>query len=101
MRGADESTPLDSLEDLIQESRDSGPTRRRLGLPHPLSNFAAGTGFKDNFFADIILGFIHDTIRQGRDMVPVREREGVLFFLFCGGNRRGEAEKSLGIVPAA
>jgi hypothetical protein len=54
--------PPESIEDLIQEALDPKALRRRYRMSHPLSNFAASTGFEDNLFADIILDLISDTV---------------------------------------
>jgi hypothetical protein len=52
--------PLESLEDLIQASLDPRALRKRLGLPHPLSKFAANGTVKEGPCADVILEFVND-----------------------------------------
>jgi hypothetical protein len=44
------------------QSRCRKTESQRLGLPHPLINFAVKSGFHDNEYADAILEFVNDTV---------------------------------------
>ena len=52
--------PLESLEDLIQQSLDPRALRERFGLPHPLSKFAANGAVNEGPYADAILEFVNE-----------------------------------------
>lgn len=52
--------PLESVEDLIQQSLDPRALRERFGLPHPLSKFAANGTIKEGAYADAILDFVNN-----------------------------------------
>ena len=52
--------PLESLEDLIQQSLNPRELRERFSLPHPLLKFATNGTVKEGPYADAILQFIHD-----------------------------------------
>src|SRR5947207_3156671 len=71
--------PLESLEDLIEQSLDPKALRERFGLPHPLSKFAANGEVKDNAYADAILGFLNDS--TWAEPGSARHR-GATWFLF-------------------
>ena len=71
--------PLDSLEDLIQESLDPRALRERLGIPHPLSNFAADGSVKECPYADAILQFIHDWTWENPESARNRAATWFLF----------------------
>ena len=73
------SRPLESLEDLILESLDPTALRKRFGLPHPLSKFAANGEVKDNAYADAVLGFLNDS--TWAEPGSARHR-GATWFLF-------------------
>jgi hypothetical protein len=71
--------PPESIEDLTQEALDPRALRERFGLPHPLSNFTASTGFKDNLFADIILDLISAAVWEEPESMKYK---GAAWFLF-------------------
>jgi hypothetical protein len=50
--------PMNISEDFLAASFNPSAIWRRFGLPHPLSNFAASGGVKDNVCADAILEFV-------------------------------------------
>jgi hypothetical protein len=79
--------------------------REEVGLPHPLSKFSADGAVKEGPYADGILAFVNDlswetpeSTKQSGDVVPIRERESILRCMRGGGDRRGEAKESLGIL---
>jgi hypothetical protein len=69
--------PLASLKDLIQDSVDTRGLRERLGLPHPLSNFA-NDDFQHGVCADFILECIQDTVFEEPESARFR---GAKWFL--------------------
>lgn len=70
--------PLQTLEDLIQESLDPRGLRKRFGLPHPLSNFATNGAVNDGPYADAVLRFIHDLTLEPRSS----QHQTASWFLF-------------------
>jgi len=71
--------PLESPEDFLTASLDPRALRKRFGLPHPLSKFAANGEVKDNAYADAILRFLNDS--TWAEPGSVRHR-GAHWFLF-------------------
>ena len=72
--------PLESLEELIQQSLDMKGLRKRLGLPHPLSKFAANGSVNEGPCADAVLGFIQD-LKMDDDPDSAQHRAAA-WFLF-------------------
>jgi hypothetical protein len=72
--------PLESLEELIQQSLDLHGLRKQLGLPHPLSKFAANGSVNDGPCADAILGFIQD-LKMGDDPESAQSRAARWFLI--------------------
>ena len=71
--------PLQSQEDLILESLNPRALRKRFGLPHPLSKFAANGAVKECPHADAILAFVHDWTCEAPESARHR---GAVWFLF-------------------
>src|SRR5260370_42100203 len=59
-----------SPAELLEELGDPN-LRRKLGVPHPLSNFALPT-FVDGVCADVIAGFIADTVFNEPDSMAYK-----------------------------
>jgi hypothetical protein len=70
--------PLPSLEELIEESLHPRALRERLGLPHPLSNFATNGAISDGPYADAVLNFMQDLTAEP-ESVQHRAAEWFLF----------------------
>jgi len=71
--------PLESLEDLIQQSLDQRALRERFGLPHPLSKFAANGTVKEGPYADAILEFVNDLTWEAQESARHRAATWFLF----------------------
>ena len=71
--------PLESLEDLIQQSLDPRALRERFGLPHPLSKFAANGTVKECAYADAIMAFINDWTWEAPESAKHRAATWFLF----------------------
>jgi hypothetical protein len=71
--------PLESLEDLIQQSLDPRALRERFGLPHPLSKFAVNGVVKEGPCADAILEFVNDLTWGAPESA---KRKAAAWFLF-------------------
>src|SRR5229473_5785304 len=50
--------PLETLQDLIEQSQDRKALRQRFCLPHPLSRFAVDGAVRDSVQADMIIDSI-------------------------------------------
>ncbi len=50
--------PLETLQDLVEQSQDQKTLRRRFNLPHPLSKFALNGAVRDCPQADMVIDCI-------------------------------------------
>jgi hypothetical protein len=71
--------PLETLEELIEESLDPRAARQRFGLPHPLSKFTSNGTVKEGQPAEVILRFIHDIALEDQASM---KHEAAHWFLF-------------------
>jgi hypothetical protein len=71
--------PLQPLEELIVESLDPHSLRKKFGLPHPLSKFAANGMVKEGPCADAILEFVNDLTWEAPESARHRAATWLLF----------------------
>ena len=65
-----------ALDELL--GQDPNALRRKCGIAHPLWHFGIAGKFQDNFFADVILEFLHDTVWEEPHSVKWK---GAVYFL--------------------
>ena len=71
--------PLESLEEFMLASLNPKAFREEVGLPHPLSKFAANGMVKEGPYADAILAFIHDSTLEAPGSARYRAATWFLF----------------------